>query len=396
MNQYDLWGQMARQHPHTFYARLRDEQPICRLISPRTGNVVWLITRYDDVQSVLKDPLFIKDPSYFASPTRVEEGSISPTPSLNQHLLTLDPPDHTRLRMLVQSAFTPKMITGLEPYIRAKAESLIAAMLPKSKVDLIEDFALPLPTKVIAEMLGIPPEDHMQFRVWMHKLFFLHDSHGATLAAMQCLRYFKYIIEERRKEPRNDLITALLHVEEQGQQLSPQEMISMLFLLLLAGFETTVGLISSGVMTLLQHPDQLECLRQQPALIGSAIEEMLRFESPLENTLTRFAARETNWRGFTMQAGDVVLASLLSANRDPAHFSEPDQFDITRDPNKHLAFGYGIHYCLGGPLARFVGGIAISTLIDRIPTLALALPPDQLEWADHIQFHSLKALPVKF
>lgn len=393
-NLYDLWSQTARQNPHALYRRMRAEAPICRLISPRTGNVIWLFTRHADSLAILKDARFLKDARSIPMPTQPEEGQINRLSSLDTHILTLDPPDHTRMRRLVGHTFSAKTITRLTPRIQQIADTLIDTLLAQGTFDLLDQFALPLPIFTIAELLGLPVTDHHQFKLWAHALIHDHQPEEAAVAGMEMIRYFLKTIEQRRRNPQDDFISSLVHHEDDGDRLNQQEMLAMLFLLVLAGHETTVSLISNGVFTLLRHPDQLAHLRAAPEKITTAVEEMLRYESPVENTLTRYAAQEMDWAGHLIHTGDLVFAGILSANRDEHMFADPDRFDITRDPNPHIAFGYGIHYCLGAPLARLQGAIAINSLLERLPHLSFAVPPNSLEWSDHIQFHRLKALPL--
>lgn len=391
---WPLWSRAGRTNPHALYARMREEEPIARLTGPVFGGELILFTRYDDSAAMLKDARFIKDFRTLQTPEELAERNKNPNSALDYHMLNFDPPDHTRLRTLVSKAFTPKMIAGLEPRIQAITDALIADMQQKGEVNLIDDFAFPLPITVIAEMLGIPVEDRVQFRRWTQMVLFGLNQEENTAAGMQVLQYFMRLFEQRRADPQEDLISALLHIEEQGDRLNSQELLSMIFLLLVAGFETTVNLIGNGVYALLQHPDQLALLREKPELIGTAVEEILRFESPVENTIARFAAEDTEWDGVPIRRGQNVYASLLSANRDPRQFPNPDVFDITRTPNKHIAFGHGIHYCLGAPLARIEGAAGINSLLHAAPNLALAVPPDELHWNEMITFHALRALPV--
>jgi len=318
--------------------------------------------------------------------------------AINRHLLTVDPPDHTRLRTLVHKAFTPKMVREFEGRVQAIADSLIDAMLQKSQVDLIADYATPLPLTVIAELLGVPSSDHADFRRWSQTILTEAAREGGDMeatatAALEFIMYFHALFDERRQNPREDLISGLVQVEENGEMLDPQELISMVFLLLAAGHETTVNLIGNGTLALMTHPEQRALLTEQPDLIASAVEEMLRFNGPIGVTSGRWALEEITLHGVTIPKGSLVLASLLAANRDPAVFENPDVFDITRDPNRHVAFGNGIHYCLGAPLARMEGALAINTLLRRVPNLALAADVDSLQWTETLLLHGLKSIP---
>lgn len=395
----ELWAPQTRANPLPFYARMRQEAPLVRLMDPYNGLPVWMVTRYKDAVEMLRDPRFSKDMR------KVPENSPSRTlmrdsmQALNQHMLMADPPDHTRLRTLVSKAFTPRRVDALRPRITAITSQLLDGVRAQGSMDLLDAFAFPLPITVIAEMLGVPLEDQDKFREWTTAI--VSPAVGGNFepiqrAGMQFIQYFQSLLERRRNEPKDDLLTALMSVEEQGDRLSPQELISMLFLLLVAGHETTVNLIGNGVWALLQHPEQLERLRAHPEHIESAVEEMLRYCGPVETTTQRWAHGDVEWRGQTIPAGEGVFASLLSADHDPEQFPEPERFDITREPNRHIAFGFGIHFCLGAPLARLEGTIAINLLLERLPRLRLGADPAALKWRDGILIHGLHNLPVAF
>ena len=395
----ELWAPHTRANPLPLYARMRQEAPLVRLMDPYTGLPVWMVTRYKDAVELLRDPRFSKDVR------KLPEGSPSRTvmrdsmQTLNQHMLMADPPDHTRLRTLVSKAFTPRRVDALRPRITAIASQLLDGVRAQGAMDLLDAFAFPLPITVIAEMLGVPLEDQDKFREWTTAI--VSPPVGGNFepiqkAGMQFIHYFQGLLERRRNEPKDDLLTALMSVEEQGDRLSPQELISMLFLLLVAGHETTVNLIGNGVWALLQHPEQLERLRAQPKLIDSAVEEMLRYRGPVETTTQRWAHGDVEWRGQVIPAGEAAFVSLLAADHDPEQFPEPERFDITRDPNRHIAFGFGIHFCLGAPLARLEATIAINLLLERLPGLRLGADPGALKWRDGILVHGLQRLPVAF
>jgi cytochrome P450 len=268
-------------------------------------------------------------------------------------------------------------------------------------MDLIRDYALPVPTTIIAEMLGVPVKDRHKFHRWSSAI--LLATAGSWWSTMKImppvlafLRYIRKLIIKRRADPRDDLLTALVQAEEAGQQLSEDELVSMVFLLLLAGHETTVNLIGNGTLALLQHPDQLDRLRRDPALVKPAIEELLRYDSPVETATERRACQDVTVAGVTIPRGEVVIAVIASANRDERQFDNPDALDITREPNKHLSFGLGAHYCLGAPLARLEGQIAINALLRRIPDLRLSVAPESLRWRRGLVLRGLLALPVEF
>lgn len=396
INLYKIWNRETRQNPFPIYAKMREQAPAYRAIGPVSGNTFWFLTRYEDCAAVLKDARFGKD--FRTHLPREKQGNQAnveePMASINRHMLNLDPPDHTRLRGLVHKAFTPKRIEDLRSQVQSISGALLDDMQGKNTADLIADYAFPLPIIVIADLLGVPSDDRLRFRDWTRKILFNAHFQEAQLAAMEVVNYFNVMFAERAQNPQDDLISALLHVEDEGDKLDQTELLSMIFLLLVAGYETTVNLIGSGMLALLQNPDQFALLKENPDLMNSAVEEMLRFYSPVENTLSRWAYEDVVIGNETIQQGDIVMATLLAANRDPAIFPEPDTFDITRTPNPHIAFGLGIHYCLGAPLARMEGAIAIQNLIDRYPNMALAVDASQLEWSDQVILRGVSQLPV--
>lgn len=395
-DQYPVLDPSFRWNPHPIYAQMRREAPVYKMPHIEMGSRPWLLTRYDDCVALQSDPRFTKQYSKIDPTITRKSGSAA----INQHMLTVDPPDHTRLRGLVHKAFTPRIINAMSARIQEIADSLINVLQDKSEADLVSEFAFPLPVTVIAELLGVPVTDRDKFRRWSQTIV-LGASRGATseamnVAALEFMMYFHEMFDRRRAEPKEDLITNLVQVQEAGDVLSPQELISMVFLLLIAGHETTVNLIANGTLALLQNPDQLALLRGNPGLIKSAVEEMLRYEGPVGATTMRWALEDVNYRGVKIPAGELVLASLLGANRDPEVFENPHKFDITRASNRHIAFGHGIHYCLGAPLARIEGAIAINTLVKRLPTLALDADPRDLDWSPTLLLRSLTKLPVKW
>lgn len=388
------------RNPHPTLARMREEMPIYHVQHMELGSYPWLVTRYQDGIDLLNDERFTKD--YARIPNKGEpterDMMMEAAASINRHMLTLDPPDHTRLRGLIHKAFTPNMIRALEGRIQAITDELIDRMLAKGQFNFISEFAFPLPVTVIAELLGIPHEDQDKFREWSQAII-MGGSTGADMdkvgvAALEFIMYFHEKFDERRADPKNDLITALVQAEDAGEKLDQQELISMVFLLLVAGHETTVNLLGNGMLALLQHPDQKRLLAERPELIKSAVEELLRYDGPVGVSTMRWALEDVDYYGVTIPAGEMVVASLLAANRDPAMFANPNALDITRNPNKHIAFGNGIHYCVGAPLARMEGAIAFNTLLRRVPNLALTVDADELEWNPTILLHGMKAMPV--
>ncbi len=399
--EFDFLAPENLRDPHAALAQLRAAAPIYHVHHMELGAYPWMLTRYDDAIKLLNDDRFTKD--YARIPGRGDEKSerdymMEAAASINRHMLTLDPPDHTRLRALIHKAFTPRMIRELEGRIQEISDELIDGMLQSDSVDFITDFAFPLPVTVIAELLGIPREDRAKFREWSQAII-MGGSTGADMekvgvAALEFIMYFHEKFDERRAEPKDDLITGLVQAEEAGDKLDPQELISMVFLLLVAGHETTVNLLGNGMLALLQHPDQKRMLSENPDLVRSAVEELLRYDGPVGVSTMRWALEDVDYYGQVIPAGQMVVASLLGANRDPAAFENPNDLDITRSPNKHIAFGNGIHYCVGAPLARLEGAVAFNTLLRRLPSLALAVDVDQLQWNPTILLHGMRSMPV--
>lgn len=401
---YDLLAQETKRDPAAFSARLRAQGPLLRLATPISTSDAWLATNYDDVIAILKDPRFSKDPQKFALAAGEQAGA-EQTNLLNRFvtarrdMLTVDPPDHTRLRGLVSKAFTPRMIEQLRPRIQQITDSLLDAVQGKTSIDLIADFALPLPITVISEMLGIPVADRAQFHTWSQLIVTGAASAQpeAALAALGAfVEYIKTLLAEKRAHPGSDLISGLVHAEENGDRLRESELISTVFLLIVAGHETTVNLIGNGVLALLQHPDQMRLLRNDLSLISSAVEELLRYTSPVSLSSLRWANEDVPLHGEVIRRGELVFVALMGANTDPLHFTDPAALDITRQENHHLAFGKGIHFCLGAPLARLEGQIAISTLLQRLPNLQLAGEFEQLTWNSSPILRGLTSLPVTF
>ncbi len=313
-------------------------------------------------------------------------------------MLDLDEPDHTRLRTLVHKAFTPSMIERLRERIQETAEQLIDRFRPTGTIDLARAYALPIPLTVIVELLGIPSQDRDRFHRWSKAIVKTPTTFN-MLRALPSIRafmgYLRQLFRRLRSSPQEGLLTALVQVEEAGDRLSEDELVAMGFLLLIAGHETTVNLIASGMLALLQHPDQLQRLRTDPSLIRTAIEELLRFTNPLETATERYAREEVKVAGVNIPQGALVLAAIASANRDASQFNDADRLDITREKNRHVAFGHGAHFCLGAPLARLEGAIAIGTLVRRLPNLRLAVAAGALRWRATPVLRGLEALPVK-
>jgi cytochrome P450 len=395
----DLASPAFKANPHPFYARLREEEPVWRTTLP-DKRTAWLVTRYEDVAAVLKDDNFAKDPRG-AQEQRAEgpwvPGFLKP---LEQNMLDLDDPDHKRLRTLVSKAFTPRLIERLRGRIEAICQELLGAMERKGRAELVRDYALPLPATVIAELLGVPAGDHRKFHRWSNRIVSVssgRDVWQALPAALAFVRYLRKMAERRRVSPGEDLMSALVQAEEAGDKLSQDELLAMSFLLLVAGHETTVNLIASGTLALVQHPDQLEKLKSDPLLIKPAVEELLRYTSPVEISTERYARQDLEVSGTEVPRGELVLGVLGSANRDERYFDEPDALDLARDPNKHLAFGRGgVHHCLGAPLARMEGQIAITALLQRFPDVRLDAESGSLRWRRGLFLRGLQRLPLEW
>ncbi|GCE15370.1 cytochrome P450 family protein [Tengunoibacter tsumagoiensis] len=396
----DITNATFKANPFPFYARLRTEAPVYPVTLKRFGRT-WLVTRYNDVLEVLKDERFVKDPKNAMTPEQLKKAPRMPAmfKPFSKSLLSLDDPDHARLRVLVHKAFTPRRIEQMRDQVQVVADELLEGIAPRGQMDLIADYALPLPLTMIARILGIPSSDNNKFHRWT-KTFLSAASNPNPLvivpAMMSFMRYLRKQIKERQAHPQDDLITALVQAREGNDMFNEDEVVSMIFLLLSAGHETTVNLIGSGMLALMEHPDQMQKLRNAPELSKSAIEELVRFVCPAETATERYAREDVTIAGTTIPRGEMVLAVVGSANRDPNYFDNPDTIDIARTNNRHLAFGQGIHYCLGAPLARLEGQIAIPTLLQRLPNLHLARKPEDLRWRGGMILRGLEALPVTF
>jgi cytochrome P450 len=394
----DITSARFKAEPFSFYEWLRREHPVCSVSLPN-GTTAWLISRYDDVVTALKDPRLVKNRR---SVPGSKKAGIAWTPKmfepLTRNMLDSDPPDHTRLRTLVHKAFTPRVVERMHERIDTVANELLDEMTSHQRVDLIEGYALPIPTTIIAELIGVPARDRQRFHRWSSAIVSITLSAWSTVRAIPALhaflRYIRSQVEARRSKSQDDFLSALVAVEEAGERLSTDELVAMVFLLLIAGHETTVNLIGNGILTLLQHPNQMAQLREAPAGVETAIEELLRYAGPLDMATERFAREDIALGDITIPRDAVVYAVLASANRDERQFKEPDALDLTRQPNRHVAFGHGIHFCLGAPLARLEGQIAIRTLLRRTDGLRLAVPQDAIRWQKGLVLRGLTALPV--
>ncbi len=366
----------------------------------------WLIPRYDDVLATMLDT------PHFSSQGRVLAVLDRLPPGLREHfrpfenhftggLINADPPNHTRLRALVNKAFTPRTVEQLRPRIQALINEMLDAVQARGALDIVADLAYPLPAIVIAEILGAPPESRADFQVWSDGILAFQGTGFVSpevlaqsqehLLAMRA--FLSDLLADRRRQPRDDLLSHLVEAEMEGDRLTPAELLTTCVTLLIAGHETTTNLIANGLYTLLRHPEQLQQLRADPSLLPTAVEEMLRFESPLQRNPRR-ATTDFEYAGARLRKGDYVLQMLGAANRDPQVFANPEHFDITRQPNRHLSFAFGIHFCVGAPLARLEAPLAIGTVLRRLPNLRLAA--ETIEWETHGLLRGLSTLPVAF
>ncbi|WP_330267636.1 cytochrome P450 [Streptomyces griseorubiginosus] len=380
-------------HPYDVYRRLRDTAPVHRIAGP-DGTPAWIVTRYEDVRAALADPRLSLDKRHATAGTY--KGFALP-PALDANLLNMDPPDHTRIRRLVGRAFTPRRIEGLRTPIRRTADRLLDALGDHGTTDLIASYAAPLPITVICDLLGVPDEHRMDFRVWTDTLVAPDPAAGpgaAKEAVVAMLGYFTRLLADKRRAPADDLLSDLIAVRDEGDRLSEDELMSLAFLILFAGYENTVQLIGNAVLALFQHPEQLAALRRDPARLPAAVEEFLRYEGPALLAIRRFPVEDVTIGGVTVSAGETVWVSPSAANRDPARFPDPDRLDLTRDASGHLSLGHGIHYCLGAPLARAETEIALTALLERFPDLTLTDPAPR--WRTSLRARGLLALPVSY
>ncbi|MFD4633411.1 cytochrome P450 [Streptomyces sp. NPDC058284] len=380
--------------PYAAYARLRDTAPVHR-ITGTDGNPAWLVTRYDDVREALANPLLSLDKSH-ALPGSYRGFALPP--ALEANLLNMDPPDHTRIRRLVGRAFTRRRVERLRAPVRSAADALLDAVEPHGRADLISAYAAPLPITVICDLLGVPGDaGRLDLRGWTDALVAPDPAHPEKTkeAVVSLLAFFTGLLAEKRRNPADDLLSDLIAVrDEAADRLSEDELMSLAFLILFAGYENTVQLIGNAVLALLDHPEQLAALRDDPAKLPAAVEEFQRYDGPAPLSIRRFPLADITIAGVTVRAGETVLLSLNSANRDPRRFPDPDRLDLGRDATGHLALGHGIHHCLGAPLARLETAIALGALIERFPRIALDVPRDELRWRPTIRARGLLELPV--
>jgi cytochrome P450 len=382
---------------YAYYRQLRAHAPVSKA---RLGWLLpmYVVARYDDAVAVLKDNRLVRNRATAVGGTR---RTPIPLPkafaAIAASMITEDEPAHRRLRTLVHQAFTPRTVARLAGRIEALAHELLDAAERQGTVDLLTTYAQPIPVTIIAELLGVPEADRADFRRWsgvFTRRLSLTNMARLYSDVRALVRYMRHLIARRRADPRDDLLTALIAAEDGGERLSEDELVSMAVLLLIAGYETTINLIGNGAATLVTHGEQLERLRAEPELIGSAVEEILRYTSPIAGTKPLYTTEALELGGVDIPRGATVMPLLASANRDETVFADPDRFDIARTPNKHLGFGTGIHYCLGAPLARLEGSIALNVLVTRFPQLRLAVAPDALRYVERPFLHRLERLPL--
>jgi cytochrome P450 len=382
------------QDPVGFFARLRDSWPVAPVRMPAYGRA-WIVTRYADVRTVLTDPRLAKDVHRWPGGGRSRPSEAT---GVCAHMLHADPPDHTRLRRLVQKVFTPRRAA-----LRPRAEEIAAGLLDEMAaargdvIDLLGAYARPLPIAVLCELLGIPVAD----RAWIAVTVAAYDERAEhQRVERELAAYFTELIAARRAEPGDDLVSALVVARDNADAggaadgLTGNELLSTVFLLVMAGFDTTVNLIASGTLALLTHPGQMARLRQDPSLLPAAVEELLRFTNPVNHANDRFTTEDVPVGGVVIPAGEWVLPAISSADRDPAQFPDPDRLDLGRDTSGHVAFGHGVHHCLGAPLARMEAEVALGALLARFPRISLAVPPSELRWRPVSLMNGLESLPV--
>ncbi|MFJ9855652.1 cytochrome P450 [Streptomyces sp. NPDC101150] len=375
--------------PYPTYARLRRTGPVHHITLP-DGSPVWLVTREQHVKAGLTDARLSVNKAHSRNGYR----GFSLPPALDANLLNIDPADHIRLRRLVSQGFTPRHVERLRERIIDAANRFADRLTDKAEADLVKEFANPLPLAIIGHLLAVPEEDSRSFSRWVNAMF-APEYPGHTAEAIDRIHhYLLSLISARRTHPGDDLLSSLIAARDDGDKLSEDELVSLAFLILMAGMENTQHLISSGLFTLLRHPNQLEELRSHPDLMPEAVEELLRYAHPNQMAIRRFPIEPIDIDGVHIPSGDTVLLALASAHRDPNRYPDPDRFDIHRTDKSHLALGQGMHYCLGAPLARLEISTALATLLQRFSHLRLAVAEEHLKWRASFRSHALKRLPI--
>ncbi|HEX4725588.1 MAG TPA: cytochrome P450 [Pseudonocardiaceae bacterium] len=387
--------------PHATYRRWRDRGAVHEYRMP-SGTRCWVITGYSECRTALADPRLAKSAAAFDELTGKQTTPFGTDgANLITNMLFSDPPDHTRLRKLVNAAFTAHTVRALRPRVEEITSGLLDRMAEQEQVDLVDAFAAPLPIAVISELLGVPLADRGRFRAWVNSWISVgsvtsaDEDDEAVEAARAMTEYLTDLVRTTRERPGTDLLSALVRARDDGDKLSERELISMAFLLLVAGFETTINLIGNSVYALLCHPDQLLALRRDPSLVPAAVEEFLRYDGPVNHATFRYATEPVVFDGIEIPTGGLVSIALPAANRDPERFAHPDRLDVSRDAGGHIAFGYGIHFCVGAPLARLEAEIAFTQLLARFPNLGPAVPLERMRWQPSVRKRGLTALPVR-
>jgi cytochrome P450 len=396
------WGDYDNDNPFPLFERVRQLGAVHE-VTLADGHGAWLIAGHTEARAALNEPRLSKDmQAALASGGGVVAEGL-PGPAFARHMLVVDPPDHTRLRRLVASAFSVRRIEGLRPHVQSIVDGLlddIAARGPENRVDLVAAFAFPLPFTVICELLGVPDTERAALGSALIALLAPTSTPEEYVIAKQAsdavVEMLAALVGAKHGNPGDDLISALISARDGDERLNQRELLSTIFQLIVAGHDTTASLIGNSVVALLRHPAQLATLRADPDKMSAAIEEVLRYDAPVPHSTFRYALEPIDIGGVTIPAGAQVIINLASANRDPNHYSHPDLLDIDRTDTRHLAFGHGIHFCLGAPLARMEGQLALNALLHRFPQLRLAAPVEQLRWdhGDGLVLRGLSELPV--
>ena len=396
------WGAYDRDHPFPVFAAVRELGPV-HAVTLADGHDAYLVVGYDEARIALNESRLSKD---MHAALATGEGVVAeglPGPSFARHMLSVDPPDHTRLRRLVSSAFTPRRVEQLRPRVHAIVDELldaIAAAGPDARIDLVNAFAFPLPFTVICELLGVPEPDRAALATGFTAMLMPYSTPEEFARAKQAsdavVAMLEALVAGKQANPGDDLVSALISARDGAERLNTQELLSTIFQLMVAGHDTTASLIGNSVVALLDNPDQLASLQSDPAKLAVAIEELLRYDAPVPHSTFRYAVAPTDIGGVTIPTGAQVIISLAAANRDAGQYTEPDALDLDRAESRHLAFGHGIHFCLGAPLARMEGQLALGTLLRRFPELRLAVPADKLHWGhgDGLVLRGLTEVPV--
>ncbi|GAF66967.1 cytochrome P450 [Bacillus sp. TS-2] len=386
----DLFSNEFHQNPYHYYQTIRPHHSFAKVNFFSGGQSSWMAFTYETAEAVLKDDRFIKD-MRTVFPNDITNENLPP---IAQSMLFADPPNHRRLRSLVQSGFTPKKIESFRERIKEIAEEQAELMSKKDTIEFIEDYAFPIPIRVICELIGVPVEDQEKFQRWSHAIVDIGDAEQYEQVMSEFIQYLDQLIQQKKEFPKNDLLSDLIKAEEQGDRLTTKELNGIIMLMIVAGHETTVNLISNGLLALLTHPSQLELLKKEPSLYKQAVEEILRYNGPVEFSTDRWANEDFLFEGQQVKKGDHVIVSLASAGHDPNVFANADEFQIKREQSPHLAFGKGIHYCLGAPLARLEGEVALQTLFEKFPDVRLATDLKYLQWRESFIIRGLKSFPV--